>query len=214
MLVKDVMTKNPVTVTTDVSVPEVKALMKQNQVSKLPVLDKNGSLVGLITESDLIKASPSDATTLDMFELSYLLSKLTVEKTMVKKVITVIESEPVEDAARLMYDMNIDCLPVLRNGLVVGIITEKDLFGSFVNMFGTRHAGVRATFIMSDKPGDLTQFTKILADNNANIVSLITSDVEDESCRKVTMRVTDIEKSVFESIINSSNLKLEDIRNV
>ncbi|MCR5763114.1 MAG: CBS and ACT domain-containing protein [Treponema sp.] len=214
MLVKDVMTKNPVTVTTGVSIPEVKGLMTQKHVTKLPVLDKNGALVGIITDSDLIKASPSDATTLDMFELSYLLSKLTVEKTMVKKVITVIESEPVEEAARLMDDMDVSCLPVLRNGLVVGIITEKDLFRSFVNMFGTRHAGVRATFVMSDRPGDLANFTKILAENKSNIVSLVTSDVEEENCRKVTMRVTDIELPVLEKIIHDSNLKLEDIRNV
>ena len=214
MLVKDVMTKNPVTVTANVSIPEVKGLMSLKHVSKLPVLDKNGALVGLITDSDLIKASPSEATTLDMFELSYLLSKLTVEKVMIKKVITVIESEPVEEAARLMDDMDVGCLPVLRNGLVVGIITEKDLFRSFVNMFGTRHAGVRATFIMSDKPSALADFSKILAEHKANIVSLVTSDVEDTSCKKVTMRVTDIELSEFEKIINDSNLKLEDIRNV
>ncbi len=214
MLVKDVMTKNPITVTTDVSIPEVKGLMNSKHISSLPVLDKNGALVGLITESDLIKASPSEATTLDMFELSYLLSKLTVEKTMVKRVITVTESEPVEEAARLMDDMDIGCLPVLRNGLVVGIITESDLFRSFVNMFGTRHAGVRATFVMSDKPSALADFSKILAEHKANIVSLVTSDVEDENCRKVTMRVTDIELSEFEKIINDFNLKLEDIRNV
>ena len=81
-------------------------------------------------------------------------------------------------------------------------------------MFGTRHAGVRATFVMSDKPSALADFSKILAEHKANIVSLVTSDVEDENCRKVTMRVTDIELSEFEKIINDFNLKLEDIRNV
>ena len=86
MLVRDVMTKNPVTIDVKASIREANDLMKKNNIGKLPVVNKSGALVGIITSNDLQRAAPSEATTLDMYELSYLLSKLTVEKTMVKKV--------------------------------------------------------------------------------------------------------------------------------
>jgi len=117
MLVKDVMTKSPITITPETSVPEAKALMTKQKINKLPVVDKSGALVGIITKNDLLKAAPSDATTLDMFELSYLLNKLTVEKVMHKDVKTVVETETVEEAARLMADYGIGCLPVMKQDL-------------------------------------------------------------------------------------------------
>ena len=137
MLVKDVMTKNPVTVQSDVSVLEAKELFTKNKISKLPVLNKNGELVGIITKNDLNRASPSDASTLDVYEMGYLLSKITVEKTMCKSVKTTTEDIPVEEAARLMADYGIGCLPVVSGKLVVGIVTSSDLFHCFVEMFST-----------------------------------------------------------------------------
>ncbi len=214
MLVKNVMTKNPVTITLDKSVPEAKELMRANNINKLPVVDKSGVLVGIITRNDLVKASPSDATTLDMFELSYLLNKMTVEKVMVKKVKTVSPEETVEEAARLLDDYNIGCMPVLQGDLVVGIITESDLFKAFIDMFGTRHAGVRATFTMGDEPGSLSAFTKSLAELGGNIVSLVTAESDEAGKRTVTMRVTGVEKQQMEDLIKSSNCTLMDSRNV
>ena len=214
MLVRNVMTKNPVTISCDKSVPEAKELMRVNNINKLPVVDKSGALVGIITRNDLVKASPSDATTLDMFELSYLLNKMTVEKVMVKKVKTVSPEETVEEAARLMDDYNIGCMPVLQGDLVVGIITESDLFRAFIDMFGTRHAGVRATFVMGDEPGNLSVFTKRLAELGGNIVSLVTAESADAGKRTVTMRVTGVEKSAMEQLVKSSGCELQDLRNV
>ena len=214
MFVKDVMKKNPVTVSADASVLEAKKIMGKNNVNKLPVLDKNGALAGIITKNDLLKASPSDATTLDVFEMGYLLSKLTVEKIMVKKVTVVSENETVEESARLMDDYDIGCLPVMRDKLLVGIVTESDLFKAFIGMFGTRHAGVRATFTMKDEPGVLSRFTETLAAKNGNIVSLVTTDVEDAGLRKVTLRVTGLSKDDFKNMFDSSFGELEDVRNV
>ncbi|MBO5606925.1 MAG: CBS domain-containing protein [Treponema sp.] len=214
MLVKDVMKKNPVTIASGSSVVEAKELMKKHGVNKLPVLDKNGMMVGILTKNDLVKASPSDATTLDMFEVSYLLSRLTVDKVMVKKVTTVSETETVEEAARLMDDYGIGCLPVLKDKLLVGIVTESDLFKAFIFMFGTRHAGVRATFLMPDEPGVLSRFAEVLAEKKGNIVSFVTSDMEDNTRRKVTVRVTGISKAELEKIIADSGYALEDIRSV
>ena len=214
MLVKDVMKSNPVTVQVTASVPEVNDILIKNKISKVPVVDKNGALVGLITKGDLVKSTPSDATTLDMFELSYLLSKLSVEKVMVKNVKTVGENETVEEAARLMADYGIGCLPVVKNGLLVGFVTESDVFSAFVDMFGTRHAGVRATFVMNDKPGALNVFTQALAAVNGNIVSLVTADVEEQDSRKVTIRVTGVTKEQVEELVSKCAGILEDIRNV
>ena len=104
MIVKDVMTKNLIFVYPETSITEAKAIMTKKNISKLPVLDKNNQLVGLITKNDMAKAGPSDATSLDMFEIGYLLSKLTVEKFMTKKVVTVSENEVVEEAARIMVN--------------------------------------------------------------------------------------------------------------
>ena len=119
MIIRDVMTKSPVTVTEDTTVTDAKALMTKNNFSKLPVLDKSQRLVGIITKNDIQKASPSDATTLDMFELGYVLSKLTVGKFMTKKVLTVQETEVVEEAARIMVDNNIGCIPVMDDDVLV-----------------------------------------------------------------------------------------------
>ena len=135
MLVRDVMTKNPVTIDVKASIREANDLMKKNNIGKLPVVNKSGALVGIITSNDLQRAAPSEATTLDMYELSYLLSKLTVEKTMVKKVFTVQEDETVEAAAKIMADGDFGCLPVMKDKLLVGIITDTDLFKMFINMF-------------------------------------------------------------------------------
>ena len=214
MLVKDVMETNPVTVQVTASVPEVNDIMLKNKINKVPVVDKNGALLGLITKNDLVKSTPSEATTLDMFELSYLLSKLTVEKVMVKNVKTVGEYETVEEAARLMADYGIGSLAVVKNELLVGFITENDVFKAFIDMFGTRHAGVRATFIMNDKPGALNVFTQALAELNGNIVSLVTADVEEKESRKVTLRVTGVSLEQVKALIEKCAGILEDIRNV
>ncbi|WP_461248996.1 CBS domain-containing protein, partial [Treponema sp. R6D11] len=101
--------------------------MDKEKISHIPVLNKSNEIVGLITRSDLLKAGPSPATSLDMYEISYLLSKLTVEKMMEKKVITVQENEVVEEAARIMVDNGIGCLPVLNGNLLTGIITDSDI---------------------------------------------------------------------------------------
>ncbi len=134
MIISEVMAKNPATVNPEASVIEAKRIMADKGVSKLPVVDKSGALVGIVTDNDIQKAAPSEATTLDMFELSYLISKLTVEKVMKKDVKFVSEDESVEEAASLMADYKISCLPVIKNGLVVGIITETDLFRILIDM--------------------------------------------------------------------------------
>ncbi len=212
MIIANVMTRNPIFVSPDMSVNDARALMTREKIGKLPVLDKNNRLVGIVTKKDLVKAGPSAATSLDMYEISYLLSKLKVETVMERNVLTVQQTEVVEEAARIMADSQVGCLPVMKGELLVGIITETDLFRTFVDMFGARHDGIRATFQVEEKPGMIAHVSKAIADANGNIVSLVTFDGDDMSQRRCTVKVTGVERSTFEEILRNSTLEIEDIR--
>lgn len=212
MIIRDVMTKSPVTVTEDSTVTEAKALMTKNNFSKLPVLDKSKRLVGLITKNDIQKASPSDATTLDMFELGYLLSKLTVGKYMTKKVITVQETEVVEEAARIMVDNNIGCVPVMKDDVLVGIVTENDLFRLFTEIFGARHSGVRAVISQPDKPGQLANITNQIAELKGNLISVVTREMKGKDVRRSTLKVTGITVAQMETILKNAEAEIVDLR--
>jgi len=212
MIVASVMKRNPIYVRPDVSLTEAKSIMDKANIGKLPVLDKNDRLVGIITRKDLAKASPSDATTLDIFEIGYLISKIKVEKIMSKNVVSVQENEVVEEAARIMEDSDIGCLPVLKGDLLVGIITESDLFREFVDMFGARYKGVRITAILNEKPGQLATFTAFIAEAGGNIVSLVTSEADDLSKRCCTCKVTGLSKEAVEDAFKKTGAEITDVR--
>jgi acetoin utilization protein AcuB len=212
MIVKDVMTRNPIYVMPDTSLTEARALMTKKNISKLPVMDKEDKLVGIITKNDLAKAGPSQATTLDMYEIGYLLSKLTVEKIMTKKVVSVSETEVVEEAARIMVDNQIGCLPVMQDDIMVGIVTESDLFHLFTDMFGARHNGVRVTVNTDDKPGQLAKIAVKIAELKGNIVSVVTRECQDPGNRRITIKATGITIKQMESILAECNNEVEDIR--
>lgn len=212
MIVKNVMAKNPVCIAPDASVTDAKALMNKHKIGKLPVVDKANRLVGILTKNDLSKAGPSEATTLDMFEIGYLLSKLTVSKVMNKNVITVAENETVEECARIMVDNQIGCVPVMDGNVLVGIITESDLFNLFTDMFGARESGVRASLKMEDKPGAIANLAEEIARQNGNIISIVTRECQDKENRKVTVKVTGLSVSQFEEILNKIGIKAEDLR--
>lgn len=214
MIIRDVMIKNPICVTESTSVTEAKQIMNSKKISKLPVLDSSKRLVGIITKNDIVKVSPSQATTLDMYEISSLLSKLTCGKFMTKKVITVQETEVVEEAARILADKNIGCLPVVKDDVVVGIITESDLFQLFVSMFGARESGVRVNFSMEDKPGQLEKVLAEFAAANGNIVSLVTRESEESGKRRVTIKVSGLELDFVKQVLSNLGAEIIDLRQV
>lgn len=189
MNVGNCMTRNPITISGDITVPEAQAIMRQKKIHRLPVIDAAGRLVGIVTDSDLRHASAPPATTLDVYELHYLISKLKVEMMMTKNPITVSEDLPVEEAARIMDDNRIAGLPVLRNGALVGIITESDLFRLFIQLFGTRHPGIRLTLLLSEKPGSLATVTGAVTGAGGNIISLASFDGEDASNHYIAIKV-------------------------
>jgi len=206
------MTRNPITITPDVTVPEAQAIMRREKIKRLPVLDSKGKLVGIVTTLDLIHASPSPATSLDIYELHYLLSKLKVEKVMTRKVITVDEDLPIEEAARIMADNGISGLPVMRGNVLVGIITETDLFKLFIELFGARHKGIRLTLLLPEKKGELAKVSNAITKAGGNIVSFATFEGEDPTNAYCAVKVTGVEKDALIQALTPVVEKIVDAR--
>ena len=213
MKISKLMTKNPIFAHPEMSLTDARSLMDREKVGHIPVISKSNELVGIITHADLLKAAPSSATSLDMYEITYLLSKLTVEKVMIKKVISVQENETVEEAARIMADQRIGCLPVMNGSLLVGIITDTDLFHFFINAFGARHQGVRVSINFAEKPGQLAAFAGSIAKKGGNIVAFISSEGDDLAHRRGTLKITGISRADVEAAVKDmDSAEIEDIR--
>ncbi|MDR2490474.1 MAG: CBS domain-containing protein [Spirochaetaceae bacterium] len=211
MLVSRIMTKNPLLAEPSMPVSEARALMEKEKIGRLPVVDGKKSLVGIITKKDLLKAGPSPATSLDMYEISYLLTKLTVDKVMTRTVITIAEDDVVEEAARIMAARDISCLPVMRGALLVGIITGTDLFRAFVDAYGGRHRGIRVTFLMEDKPGTLAAVCGAISAQGGFIEAFITQEGDELSHKRGTLKITGLDKKAVEAIAASLSVTIEDI---
>ena len=169
MVVRNVMTSNPFTVSPDTTIAEALAIMREKGIRRLPVM-KGGKLIGIITKRRLLEVSPSPATTLSVFEMNYLLAKTVVKDIMTKDVLTVGPDMLLEQAAVLMTDNNIGGLPVLENGRLIGIITEKDIFQSFVEILGFRDVGSRiGVEYGDDRPGVLASLATLMSDLGINI---------------------------------------------
>lgn len=194
MLVGERMTRNLLTITPNTTVTETLDFMRREKVRRLPVVDKKGALVGIVSEKDLLYASPSPATSLSVWEIHHLLSKLKVNEVMTKEVITVTEDVPLENAARIMADHKIGGLPVMRDDTVVGIITETDLFKIFIELFGAREKGVRVTMLVPEVKGELARITTEVANKGGNIIALGTFLGEDPTNRLCTIKVEGVPK--------------------
>jgi len=142
MLVEKRMKRDPVTVTPDDSFRHAMTLIRQKGIRHLPVVE-GGQLVGIVTDRDIRQTSPSPATSLEIHELHYLLEKVRIREIMTKKVYTVTPDIPIEEAARLMLQYKIGGLPVLKQGTLVGIITETDILRAFVEVMGIQQEQTR-----------------------------------------------------------------------
>jgi acetoin utilization protein AcuB len=213
MLVKDRMSKPPITVRDSVGVEEALRLMHSENVRRLPVVDKHGTMVGIVSELDLLKVSPSPATSLSVFEIPYLLAKIKMKDVMTKDVITVAEDTPLEEAARVMADNRIGGLPVMRGDKLVGIITETDLFKTFMEMLGGREEGVRISMFVPNEEGTLARITGKIAEMGINITALSTIGGQDPSEYLVTIRVgEDANQQALVAAMEGLGLRMEDSR--
>ncbi len=209
MLVKDRMTRRPITTHEDASVNEALQLMHGEKIRRLPVLDKKNRLVGIVSELDLLKASPSPATTLSIYEIPYLLSRIKMRDVMTKDVTTVTEDTPLEEAARIMADSRIGGLPVMRDDKLVGIITETDMFKLFLEMFGARESGVRLSLLVPNEKGILAKITAKIAAMGGNILALGTMMGEDPTNREIVIRVTDVSEGEMVAAMEELGLGIE-----
>jgi acetoin utilization protein AcuB len=212
MLVHERMSKQPITITEDTPINGALKVMRDEKVRRLPVLSKKGKLVGIVSERDLLYASPSPATSLSIHELHYLVSKITVDEVMTRDVITVSEYTPLEEAARIMSDNKIGGLPVVRDGKLVGIITESDLFKIFTEILGARDMGVRLSMLVPEQPGILADITRAIADMGGNIISLSTFMGEDPTNRLITVKVADVPQDRLVAEMKALALEIEDAR--
>lgn len=171
MLVKNRMTTNLLTVNEDLPVLEATELMHKNNVRRLPVV-KGEKLIGIVTEDDLLRVSPSSATSLSVFEMNYLLSKLLIRDVMTKPVITIDPEATLEEAALIMREKNIGALPVVKDGKLVGIITESNIFDAFIDLMGLKETGTRVTIVTEDRIGVIAEVTDIIRSFGINLVSI------------------------------------------
>jgi acetoin utilization protein AcuB len=206
------MSRHPITVNPDVPIDEALHIMRENKVRRLPVVDKQGKLVGIVSEKDLLYASPSPATSLSIHEIHYLVSKIKVADVMTKEVITVGENAPLEEAARIMADHKIGGLPVMRDGTLVGIITETDLFKIFLELLGAREEGVRLTMLIPERPGTLATITRNIAEMGGNIVSLGTFLGEDPTNRLITVKVAGVPQEELVRNMTALGMEIVDAR--
>jgi acetoin utilization protein AcuB len=216
MLVRELMTPNPVTVHPDTPVPNALRLMRERKVRRLPVVDAHGRLVGIVSDKDLLYASPSPATTLSMWEIPELLGKLKVEKVMTHDVITVAEKTPLEEAARIMADKKIGGLPVMQGPDLVGIITETDLFKSLLELLGGRRSGVRVTVAVPAIKGVLSKITTAIFEAGGNIVGIgmkgILGSYGDTA--EVVVKVQDVERETLVTALKPVVSDILDVREV
>ena len=176
------------------------------------MIDKRGRLVGIVSEGDLLHASPSDATSLSVYEVHYLLSKLTVKGVMSNNVITVAEDTPLEEAARIMADNKIGGLPVVRDNEVVGIITETDLFKIFLELLGAREPGIRVAALVPNVPGELNQLTQAISNVGGNILSFGTFLGSSSENREVTFKVEGVNEQALQKAVGPYVERIVDIR--
>lgn len=214
MLVHKIMSENLYTVHRDTPVTDAQDLMRRERLHHLPVVDAHSKkLVGIVSEKDLLYASPSPASTLDVYEMTRLLSKLTVGTVMTKEVLTARADDLVEDAARKMVDNDIGCLPVVDDdGYPVGIVTESDMFRLFIDLFGTREKGLRATLRIPEEPGELAKLGSDVADHGGNIVSIGTWPGDKPTNAVCIIKVTGMDRDTFVSSVEKHIQEVIDIR--
>jgi acetoin utilization protein AcuB len=195
MLVKNWMSKDVVTVDAEDSMQHAINAMKEHSIRLLPVL-KKGKLVGVVTDRDLKRASPSDATTLDVHELLYLIARIKIKDVMTKKPITVLENHTVEEAAEVLLKNGISGVPVLNDqGQVVGVITQHDLFKVLIALTGFGQRGIQFAFLLEDRPGSIKEVTDIIRSYGGRIVSIMSSQENaPEGYRSVYVRTYGVDR--------------------
>jgi acetoin utilization protein AcuB len=211
MLVGERMSHPVISVSPETPIHDVLAMFKKEHIRRAPVV-KDGKMVGIVTENDLLNASPSSVTTLSVWEMNYMISKITIKQVMSKKVLSVKKDTPIEEAARIMADSKLGGLPVMDDGKVVGMITETDLFKIFLELMGAREKAVRVTAQIAEKPGQLALLTKAIADAGGNFISFGQFTGPDTSTKLVTFKVAGMKMEAVKEALEKVVKKFWDVR--
>lgn len=209
MLVREWMTPDPQTVNASTPVMEAMQRLREGGFRRLPVM-QNGRLIGIVTDRDLKEATPSKATTLSIYELNYLLSKLVVKDVMRSPVITVRVDDPIEQAALLMEEHRVSGLPVLEDGKLIGILTITDLMRALVSFLGLREGGKRVTVDLPDEPGVLARVANQGAPSN--IVAAVTTGIQAGHKRRLVLRATGEGAETFAERLRAAGIEVVDAR--
>jgi acetoin utilization protein AcuB len=213
MLVGERMSRPVIALTKDMPIHEALVLFKKEKIRRAPVL-QDGQLVGIVSDKDLLNASPSPVSSLSVWEMNYLLSKITVQEVMTRKVETVQADTPIEEAARVMADKKIGGMPVMDGHQVVGMITETDLFKVFLELMGARTSGIRVTALVPDTMGELAQITKAVADAGGNFIAFGQFTGTDANNRLVTFKVAGVKVEDIKKALEKIVIKFVDIREI
>jgi acetoin utilization protein AcuB len=209
------MSKHPLTISEDESLSETHKYMQEQSVHHLPVLNKAGEMVGIVTEEDLLKAQPSAVTSLSVWEIHYLLTRVKVKDVMVRDVITATEDIPIEDAAGLMLSHKVGCLPVMRDGKLVGIITESDLFRTFMELFAARQKGIRITMEVLDKAGEMAKIAQAVASQGGYIAASGVFLSENPTKAGLVLKVSNVDrKTLTDALSKIEGTALLDVREI
>jgi len=198
------------TVQPNLPITKAHELMAHEKIHRAPVV-KNGRLVGIVTENDILKAYPSTATSLSVWEITSLLEKITVKDIMIKNVRTVQEDTPIEEAARILVDNKISALPVMCGTELVGIITETDLFRIMLEMLGARHPGVRFSVLMPYQPGQIAKLSQAIYEKGGNITALSTFEGDSSANFMMTIKVEGIEQAALQQLVEPLVINLVEI---
>ncbi|HEX9115347.1 MAG TPA: CBS and ACT domain-containing protein [Anaerolineae bacterium] len=211
MLVGERMTRNPVTISEDANIDDALHLMRERKVRRLPVVDHSSKMVGIVSDKDLLHAAPSPATSLSVYEVHYLLSKLTVKKVMSCPVVTVGVRTPLEEAARIMADNKIGGLPVVEDDKLIGIITETDIFKILLELLGARVPGLRVTLRAPEVKGMLARITSAISTRGGNIISLVTFG-EEAGGRQIVIKTSEIDQDALAAALAELGVTIVDVR--
>ena len=207
MYVKNRMSVDPKTIRPEQSISEVLDVMHEFDIHRLPVVVE-GKLVGLITQGVVQENSPSNLSTLSIHEMNYLLSKTKVKDIMIKNVITAKPDTLIEEAAAIMYQKDIGCLPVVGEAnVLLGILTTGDILHAFAELFGYHQGGLRvAVRVEQDQVGILADLTTLFAENKLNITHFTTYD------REVVLRCTDYDPKRLRKLLSDKGYNVISIQ--
>jgi acetoin utilization protein AcuB len=197
-------------------VTEIQALMSDNRIRHVPIVDEAEKLVGLITQRSLLTALRAEESDLSQFEVSYILAKIQARHVMVEDVITIGQDVPIEEAARVMADEGIGCLPVMEGDDLVGIITDNDLFNTMLNLLGARRHGVRLAVLQPDRVGEVARLTNAIAEEGGYLsvcAGYFPEGIPDHWAS--VLKVTNLSQQELVRLINDlEEVEIRDVREV